>query len=1283
MIRPRMPRSLRLLVPGALAAVLVGGLLPATAPTQAAERGSEKVAPPAADLPAGGAHDEDDGTPAVDDLGEAGPGERPSTAYEEWVAHQNDRIEFTPGGRVTVGFTPRGGDTWPVGGTAPRKLPAGRASGRDMARMPNGSAWTKVGDVGSGTDRGEGRPNPDGSAPRPAGDRTPTPPVDAPSNDRTVAATAVSVAVPPPDPAFDLGAASGLRRQVYGFLPYWEVPGASTKLNYDVLSTIAYFSVGVTGRGNLKKRDGDGSLTTGWGGWTSSAMTRVINAAHRRGTRVVLTVSAFAWTSRQASVQRSILGSSANRLRLVRQVVAAVRDRGADGVNLDFEPLSRGYSDEFVKLLRTFRSEFNRVRSGYQITYDTTAYIGNYPLEASVGRAAADAIFVMGYDYRTGSSSTSGSIDPVSGASYDLADTVRAFRARVPASRIILGLPWYGRAWSTATNSPRSRTTSSLKYGYSRAVNYENVLAYVAKYGRRWDSVEQSPYVVFRRRNCTSTYGCVTSWRQIWYDDAASLKRRYQLVNDYGLRGAGMWALGYDGGRAELYRALAESFLVDRAPPVAGIKTLRSAQADEGFVVGWAGRDTSRIVSYDVQVSRNGGGWKTWLARTRAISDVFPGRQGVSYAFRVRARDSKGYVGSWKAVPTWDATPTLAGGFGRVVRDGLSYRSGPRTSAMRLGSLRAGTIVAVTRGPVYADGYTWYEVTQPVREWPSVRFVERGVWIAGASGRARYVVGVHAPNSTIVKAGLRSFDFGTPGSRTAVGTGAAPSAARAFSPNRDRSEDTLRIRWTNGMRLGSLKVRILRADGSVVGSRAVPRLARGPQTWSWDGRVGGRRLRDGRYVLQLVGTAGGRVFRAPSARPAARTQLARYAVRIDTVRPTITSASATYQLISPNGDGVRDRTTLKLSAAGGAVRWVARVRNASGTVVRTKTGTGSAAVFTWGGTNEAGKRVPDGRYPVTLSLYDAAGNSARRTGTLVVDTRGPLGTPKASPHAFSPNGDGALDTTVLAWSANEPGTGTAKLFKGTRLVRSWKIRAARSWKATWNGRRSDGTRVPDGVYTLKVSVKDLGGNPRTTSTRVVVDRTLKGLAWAGNFYPQDGDVLKPTSALSFRLARDATATLRVYDPSGRVVRTAWTSKALADGLRSWTWNGRRNDGTFVPQGRYRATLRVRSPWATLEYSRWVWAAAFSATTNRTTLRAGQTLTVRFRSVERLSSSPRVTFTQPGRSGVTVTASKLSDGSWKAAFRVRAGGAGTASLRIGAKDAGGRSNTIKLRLRVAS
>ena len=223
------------------------------------------------------------------------------------------------------------------------------------------------------------------------------------------------------------------------------------------------------------------------------------------------------------------------------------------------------------------------------------------------------------------------------------------------------------------------------------------------------------------------------------------------------------------------------------------------------------------------------------------------------------------------------------GGFGRVAIDGLSYRTGPDTAAARLGTLDAGTIVAVTRGPVKADGYTWYEVTQPIREWTPVSFVERGVWVARSNASKTFVKAYRAPNSTRVNAGIRDLDFGASGT-SAVGTDASRVAARAFSPDGDGSGDAIRLRWRNAQAMATLKLNVYRTDGTLVGSRSVPRRASGAQRWNWNGELGGERVRDGRYVLQLLGTADGRTYRAPSARPATAAQVARYAVRIDTGR---------------------------------------------------------------------------------------------------------------------------------------------------------------------------------------------------------------------------------------------------------------------------------------------------------------------------------------------------------------------------------------------------------------
>ena len=1194
--------------------------------------------------------------------------QHPSIAYEEAMAHEADRIDFAPGGRVDVAFTPRTGDAWPIDGKGPVALPGGRASGLDIARSPQGSLWANTGAAGS-------------AAPPAAPDASTTPgPVDAPAGVPAAPAVGASYLVPAPAAPIDMAAATGLRRQVFGFLPYWELSGASTKLNYDVLSTIAYFSVGADGAGNLKKKNANGTPTTGWGGWSSSNMTSVIAAAHLRGTRVVLTVSVFAWTTAQATVQKALLGSAAARLNLAKQVAAAVRDRGADGVNLDFEPLATGYEAAFVAFIKTLRLELNKVHAGYQVTYDTTGYIGNYPLEASVAAGAADAIFVMGYDYRTSSSAYAGSIDPLSGPAYDLADTVRSYTARVAPSRVILGIPWYGRAWSTVSSAVRAKTQSNAKYGYSAPVNYENVVALVASYGRRWDSVEQSPYVAYQRANCTTAYGCVTSWRQVYYDDAASMSLRYALVNDYGLRGAGMWALGYEGSRSELYRAISDSFLVDKAAPQAGITTLASTQGDEGFVVTWAARDVSAIASYDVQVSTDAGAWADWLLGTKAASDVFRGREAHQYAFRVRARDAKGNVGAWNVTSTGPAGAALAvGGFGRVTADGLAYRTGPGTAAAKLGTLPLNAIVAITRGPVSADGYSWWEVTEPIREWGPVSFVERGVWIAGSTPAYAYVTPYRAPNSTIVHAGIVGLDFGAGAS--AVGTTPAALSVRQLSPNGDGSGDTLRLRWTNTLALGTLQLNVYRADGTLVGSQAVPALAAGARTWDWNGRAGAAVVPNGRYMLQLVGTAASGTYRAPSARPVTTAQVAAYGVLVDTVAPVISSASVSAPVISPNGDGLKDTVRLAL-AASGATGWTVQISSPPTGIVRTVRGAGASVAFTWNGSGDAGLRVPDGAYRVDLYARDDAGNSARRAFTVIVDTTRAAVSGTVSTSRFSPDGDGVSETTRLGWSSTEAVSGTARIWKGTTLIRSWTVTPRASWAVTWDGRNAVGIRVADGTYTFKVDVRDSGGNRTVMSRVMTMDRTAGWLRWSRSFFPQDGDALTPTAVLSYRLARTASTTLRLYNAAGVLVRTVWTARAQVAGTRTWTWNGKLANGTYVPQGLYRAQLTATSALGTTVLNRNVWVAGFAVTPSATTVTVGQVLVVRFSTIEPLLTRPVVTFTQPGLVGVTVTATRLANGTYSASFTVRAGAAGAGSIRISAKDSGGHANATTVGVTIA-
>ncbi|HTK44178.1 MAG TPA: glycosyl hydrolase family 18 protein [Patescibacteria group bacterium] len=932
---------------------------------------------------------------------------QPSVQYRQAVEHAGDRIDFEPGGLVGIPFRPRAEDDWQVDGARARTLPSGAATGAQIRAAPDGRTWAA-------------RAPEDVAAPwHFTGSRG--------ASDALTAATPTVLgdvvparaAVEPPagvEVSAPVGA-SGLRREVFGFLPYWEVADARTVLDWRTLSTIAYFSVGCASNGNLLKRNADGSATTGWAGWTSSRMTSIINAAHQHQTRVVLTITCFAWSTAGAQAQAALLGSATARSNLARQVAAAVRDRGADGVNLDFEPIVAGYADAFTKLVRSIRAELNAIAPGYQLTFDAMGSVGDQPIAAATAPGGADAVLIMGYDYRTASASVAGSISPLSGPAYDLSDTIKAFTAETSPSKLILGLPWYGRAWSTPTDDPHARNISGTKYGAVAEPSYAQAVDLFAAFGRRWDAVEQSPWTAYRKQTCTAANGCVTSWRELYVDDATSLRLRYDLVNRASLRGAGIWALGYDGAHAELRLALADKFLADRTPPLTGIVTLPARQRDEGFRVAWTSYDDSAIRGYDVQVSIDGGRWTTWLAATTATSAVYLGANGRTYAFRVRATDVLGNVSAWRSVPLGSpGTPRAiaVGGFAAVVTEGLRLREAPTTAADVMTTFHAGDALQVIGGPVSARGFTWYQVDGPVRQWAPVEGVQVGGWVAAFGNGVTNV----APRSPVYATRV---DAGITGLRLNSGRD------RVLTPNGDGVSDELQLTWTNRRDLDSLALRIFRSNGTLAGSVGfgAGKLPEGPHAFDWDGRIAGRRLAAGTYLVQLRGTVGATTYSAASASPVSAAQLSRWGVVIANAAPT-----SVVSLRSLPGSPTRSRTVTYSVTFGGPVKYlepddIGRSGTATGCSIGRPTGAGAAWTFPVTGCS-TGTLAISIRAGAVMDAVSNWGPEHRVSGpTLVIDRRAPSAT---APRVSLRSGVGLASISAstgvlatLAWSGSDTG----------------------------------------------------------------------------------------------------------------------------------------------------------------------------------------------------------------------------------------------------------------------
>ncbi|MBA2275945.1 MAG: hypothetical protein H0W00_04505 [Chloroflexi bacterium] len=351
----------------------------------------------------------------------------------------------------------------------------------------------------------------------------------------------------------------GLDREVYGFFH----PGARDHMlrvaDYSVLSTVAYFAIPASGKGRLKTHRPSGAPEYNWTAWNSSQMDRIIDRAHAAGTKVVLTVTRFGWSSGGLQTTQRLLSSATARQRLAGEIAAELQRRGVDGVNIDFEPIPGSERQNFVRFIRTLRTALDAARPGLDLSVAATGYVANYDIAGLTAPGAADSVFIMAYHYRGSWSPRAGSIAPLTSSVYDVTDTVDKYTDLAPPGKIILGLPYYGYTWSTKGKKNRSRTLpAGATYGYPRSTIVSSAMALAEQHGRRWDPVEQGPWVRWQFRNCPT---CPLTWRQLYYEDEQSLGLKYDLINDRNLRGVGIWALGYEGAYTGLNEVLRDKFV--------------------------------------------------------------------------------------------------------------------------------------------------------------------------------------------------------------------------------------------------------------------------------------------------------------------------------------------------------------------------------------------------------------------------------------------------------------------------------------------------------------------------------------------------------------------------------------------------------------------------------------------------------------------------------------------------------------------------------------------------
>jgi flagellar hook assembly protein FlgD len=400
----------------------------------------------------------------------------------------------------------------------------------------------------------------------------------------------------------------------------------------------------------------------------------------------------------------------------------------------------------------------------------------------------------------------------------------------------------------------------------------------------------------------------------------------------------------------------------------------------------------------------------------------------------------------------------------------------------------------------------------------------------------------------------------------------------------------------------------------------------------------------------------------------------------DSAPPQVWEVDDGTGAFSPNGDGRQDAITIA-GRFSEAVNWRLTVKNGGGDVVGQDTGSVAESQFaaSWDG-RSGGSVVADGTYTWYLQGEDAWHNAlATKTGTIRVDTvapelASPLALASATMPVFSPNGDGKAETVSVGFTTNEKGAVDASIrTSGGTTVRTLSVSAgAGSGSLTWNGRNSSGSLVADGIYTVRMSPRDLAGNVGgRKDVAVGVYKSLSTVAASPTvFYPQDGDRLSPYTTLSFSLSRAATVTWQIRNASGTVVRTRYRDAALAAGTYTFRWYGTNDARTKLPAGTYVSSVRASDGSLGITHTTSVTMNAFRIRSSDTTPARGQTVTIYATSGEALKKAPLLSVFQPGITTWSVTMTNTTGRTYKAIVKLRSSSTGQLKLRVGGYDVDG-------------
>ncbi|MGE7602634.1 LysM peptidoglycan-binding domain-containing protein [Peribacillus sp. NPDC097675] len=255
----------------------------------------------------------------------------------------------------------------------------------------------------------------------------------------------------------------------------------------------------------------------------------MVDAAISKRIVPMMSITNFTSTEAGSNLAQVILSNSSLREKVISNVLEVMDDKGYTALNIDFENVLPENREDYNKFLQLAVDRLHA--RGFLVstalapkTSEEQAGVLYEAHDYEAHGRIVDFVVLMTYEwgYRMGPPQAISPLD-------QMRKVIEYALTVIPAEKIFLGFQIYARDWLLPHVKGQEAETFSPQEAVRRAVKHGAPIQY--------DPVAQSPFFRY-----TDEKG---KTHEVWFEDARSAQAKFQLANQYKLRGISYWALGF------------------------------------------------------------------------------------------------------------------------------------------------------------------------------------------------------------------------------------------------------------------------------------------------------------------------------------------------------------------------------------------------------------------------------------------------------------------------------------------------------------------------------------------------------------------------------------------------------------------------------------------------------------------------------------------------------------------------------------------------------------------